>query len=198
LFTWTRRAATAQGLPYAVADPSGNPRPAGYEYVRAGTCSVRGSGTQGRAAGYRPPGQARLCGLRPVSVRTGQCHGASPPSGHGQPQYPFPQCFEEVLGLKEAKAFLRRVVFHHTPKHASWLNMAGIEIGILDRQCLNRRLPNRATLVAEVDAWQQRRNADQRGIAWSFSRQDADKKNCSTLCIVIIVSIYWCCSCLPS
>jgi transposase len=88
----------------------------------------------------------------------------------------FRKCFEEVLGVKEAKALLRRVVFHYTPKHASWLNMAEIEIGILDRQCLNRRLPNRDILVAEVDAWQQHRNADQRGIAWSFTRQDADKK----------------------
>ena len=88
----------------------------------------------------------------------------------------FRKCFEEVLGLKEARALLRRVVFHYTPKHASWLNMAEIEIGILDRQCLDRRLPNRAALVAEVDAWQLRRNADQRGIAWSFTRQDADKK----------------------
>ena len=88
----------------------------------------------------------------------------------------FRKCFEEVLGVKEAKALLRRVVFHYTPKHASWLNMAEIEIGILDRQCLSRRLPNRAALVAEVDAWQQRRNIDQRGIAWSFTRQDADKK----------------------
>ena len=88
----------------------------------------------------------------------------------------FRKCFEEVLGLKEARALLRRVVFHYTPKHASWLNMAEIEIGILDRQCLDRRLPNRAALVAEVDAWQLRRNADQRGIAWSFTRQDADEK----------------------
>ncbi|MDP2784331.1 MAG: IS630 family transposase [Sulfurimicrobium sp.] len=88
----------------------------------------------------------------------------------------FRKCFEDVLGVKEAKALLRRVVFHYTPKHASWLNMAEIEIGILDRQCLDRRLPNRATLVAEVDAWQRRRNADQRCIAWSFTRQDADAK----------------------
>lgn len=88
----------------------------------------------------------------------------------------FRKCFEEVLGLKAAKALLRRVVFHYTPKHASWLNMAEIEIGILDRQCLDRRLPDRATLVTEVDAWQQRRNADQCGIAWSFTRQDADTK----------------------
>jgi len=88
----------------------------------------------------------------------------------------FRRCFEQVLGVKEAHALLRRVVFHYTPKHASWLNMAEIEIGILDRQCLDRRLPDKPTIIAEVAAWQQRRNADQRGIAWLFTRQDADEK----------------------
>jgi len=88
----------------------------------------------------------------------------------------FRKCFDEVLGAKEAKALLRRVVFHYTPKHASWLNMAEIEIGILDRQCLDRRLPNRTALVDEVNAWQVRRNAERRGIKWAFTRQDADRK----------------------
>ncbi len=88
----------------------------------------------------------------------------------------FRVCFEAVLGVRAAQNLLRRVVFHYTPKHASWLNMAEIEIGILDRQCLDRRLPNRTLLVAEVAAWQQRRNAEGRGIAWTFTRQDADRK----------------------
>jgi len=88
----------------------------------------------------------------------------------------FRKCFEEVLGAKEAHALLRRVEFHYTPKHASWLNMAEIEIGILDRQCLDRRLSDRTTLAAQVDAWQRRRNAEQRGIEWTFTRQDADEK----------------------
>jgi hypothetical protein len=88
----------------------------------------------------------------------------------------FPKCFEEVLGVRVAHKLLRRVIFHYTPKHASWLNMAEIEIGILDRQCLDRRLPDRATLANEVDAWQRRRNDEQRRIVWTFSRQDADLK----------------------
>ena len=88
----------------------------------------------------------------------------------------FRKCFEEVLGVKAAHKLLRRVVFHYTPKHASWLNMAEIEIGILDRQCLKRRLPDRDTLASEVDAWQRRRNDERRCIEWSFSRQDADLK----------------------
>jgi hypothetical protein len=88
----------------------------------------------------------------------------------------FRKSFEDVLGVKAAQEMLRRVEFHYTPKHASWLNMAEIEIGILDRQCLDRRLPNQATLTAEVSAWQQRRNDEQRCIEWSFTRQDADRK----------------------
>ncbi len=63
-----------------------------------------------------------------------------------------------------------------TPKHASWLNMAEIEIGILSRQCLDRRIANHHALQTEVDAWQQARNAERRTIEWSFTRQDADRK----------------------
>jgi len=54
--------------------------------------------------------------------------------------------------------------------------MAEIEIGILDRQCLDRRQPDQATLITEVNACQLRRNMEQRGIEWSFTRQDADTK----------------------
>ena len=88
----------------------------------------------------------------------------------------FRRCFEEVLGVKAANALLRRVIFHYTPKHASWLNMAEIEIGILDRQCLDRRLHDRAVLAGEVAAWQKRRNVERCCIEWTFTRQDADRK----------------------
>jgi hypothetical protein len=88
----------------------------------------------------------------------------------------FRICFEEVLGVKVAQKLLRRVVFHYTPTHASWLNMAEIEIGILDRQCLARRLPTRTLITAEVAAWQERRNVEARRIKWTFTRQDADRK----------------------
>ena len=60
-------------------------------------------------------------------------------------------------------------------RHAREVNRAHI-LGILDRQCLGRRFPDRATLTAEVDAWQGRRNAGGRGIEWTFTRQDADEK----------------------
>lgn len=88
----------------------------------------------------------------------------------------FRKSFEDVLGKPAAVTLLRRVQFHYTPKHASWLNMAEIEIGILSRQCLDRRIANRDALRSEVDAWQDARNAAQRTIEWTFTRQDADRK----------------------
>ena len=81
-----------------------------------------------------------------------------------------------VFPPAEARRLAERFELHYTPTHARWLNMAEIEIGILDRQCLDRRLPNRILLAAEVAAWQQRRNAEHRSIAWTFTRQDADRK----------------------
>lgn len=88
----------------------------------------------------------------------------------------FRKCFDDVLGRRAANKLLRRVEFYYTPKHASWLNMAEIEIGVLGRQCLDRRIANRDALQAEVDAWQQARHAERRTIDWSFTRQDADRK----------------------
>ena len=88
----------------------------------------------------------------------------------------FRKSFDDVMGKRAAAKLLRRVQFHCTPKHASWLNMAEIEIGILSRQCLDRRIASRELLQTEVDAWQEARNADERTIEWKFTRQDADRK----------------------
>ena len=88
----------------------------------------------------------------------------------------FRQTFVDVLGEPAAAALLERVEFHYTPKHASWLNMAEIEIGIMDRQCTGQRIATAELLEAEVGQWQQQRNAAGRGIEWKFTRQDADRK----------------------
>lgn len=88
----------------------------------------------------------------------------------------FRRAFVEVLGATEAETFLQRVQFHYTPKHASWLNMAEIEIGILERQCISGRIANTTALSADVAAWQQRRNADRQQIQWRFTRRHADRK----------------------
>jgi hypothetical protein len=88
----------------------------------------------------------------------------------------FAKGFIEVLGAKRAEQLLKRIVFHYTPTHASWLNMAEIEIGILDKQCLKGRIPSAEQLATAVDAWQKCRNQQCKTINWTFTRQDADKK----------------------
>lgn len=88
----------------------------------------------------------------------------------------FRGSFVEVLGAEAAAVMLERVAFHHTPKHASWLNMAEIEIGVLERQCLGRRIGTEALLQAEIAAWEHRRNEAKETIEWKFTRQDADQK----------------------
>jgi len=90
----------------------------------------------------------------------------------------FRQTFVDVLGEVAATVLLRRVEFHYTPKHASWLNMAEIEIGIMDRQCTGQRIASAELLQTEVQCWQQQRNAERRRIEWRFTRQDADRKLC--------------------
>ena len=88
----------------------------------------------------------------------------------------FAKCFVEVLGEKRAAKLLARIQFHYTPAHGSWLNMAEIEIGILDKQCLNRRIPTEEKIVAEVKAWKRKRNRQRKTIDWTFTKEKADKK----------------------
>jgi transposase len=76
----------------------------------------------------------------------------------------------------EARRILRRLEFHYTPKHASWLNMVEIEIGVLQGQCLNRRLDNPGWLASEVDAWQRQRNKARARINWMFTTHKARAK----------------------
>ena len=76
----------------------------------------------------------------------------------------------------EARRMLRRLEFHYTPKHASWLNMVEIEIGVLRSQCLDRRIATKARLVAEVAAWERHRNASGARIQWMFTTYKARAK----------------------
>jgi transposase len=76
----------------------------------------------------------------------------------------------------EARRILSRLEFHFTPKHASWLNMVEIEIGVMVRQCLDRRIADKATLIAEIAAWERRRNREQARIEWMFTVERAREK----------------------
>lgn len=82
----------------------------------------------------------------------------------------------EVFAPAEARALAERFEFHYTPKHGSWLNMAEIELGILKRQCLERRLPNGKELVAQIQAWQASRNVTAKSYDWQFTTSDARTK----------------------
>jgi len=88
----------------------------------------------------------------------------------------FENSFVDVLGKRQAAKLLRRVRFHYTPKHASWLNMAEIEIGVLTRQCLNTRFETRDALRRNVKVWEQHRNRKRQPLMWTFTRQMADAK----------------------
>jgi len=82
----------------------------------------------------------------------------------------------ESFDAVEARRILRRLEIHYTPKHASWLNMVEIEIGVMVSQCLDRRIPNKAMLVKEVKAWERRRNRDKSRIKWLFTVDRAREK----------------------
>lgn len=75
----------------------------------------------------------------------------------------------ETFPPAEARRLLDRLEFHYTPKHASWLNMAEIEIGVLNRQCLNRRIDSEQVMGQEVAAWEARRNKDGVKLHWTFT-----------------------------
>lgn len=77
---------------------------------------------------------------------------------------------------EEARRILQKLEFHYTPKHASWLNMVEIEIGVMNRQCLDRRIPSHEELARELAAWASRRNEEGASIQWMFDVDGARKK----------------------
>lgn len=79
----------------------------------------------------------------------------------------------EIFGKAEADRLLSRLQFHYTPLHGSWLNMAEIELSVMERQCLKRRLGDEFTLGTELVAWEKPRNDAQVTIRWKFTTQDA-------------------------
>lgn len=85
----------------------------------------------------------------------------------------FEKSFHDTFSPEEAARLINRFEFHHTPKHASWLNMAEIEIGVYARQCLRQGLDSREKLAQETHAWARMRNQEHAGIHWQFTREKA-------------------------
>ena len=79
----------------------------------------------------------------------------------------------QAFPAAEARRLAERFAFHYTPKHGSWLDMAESELGVLSSQCLDRRIPDKQTLVGEVSAWQDARNKHYAKTEWHFTTADA-------------------------
>jgi hypothetical protein len=87
-----------------------------------------------------------------------------------------PASLYEAFTPAEARRLLKKLEFHYTPKHGSWLNMAEIELSLLSRQCLDRRIPDEATLWREITAYEDTRNAAKATITWRFTATTAREK----------------------
>lgn len=86
------------------------------------------------------------------------------------------KAFYETFSEDEAEHILKKIEFYYTPKHASWLNAAEIEINVMDIECTNRRIGDIGTLTSEVAAWTKRRNKEKKKINWKFTKKNADEK----------------------
>ena len=87
-----------------------------------------------------------------------------------------PASLYEAFPAPEARRLVERFEWHYTPKHGSWLDMAESELGVLSSQCLDRRIPNKQTLIDEVAAWQNGRNKNHTKADWQFTTADARVK----------------------
>jgi transposase len=87
-----------------------------------------------------------------------------------------PAALYQTFPPAEARRLVKRLEFHYTPKHGSWLNMAELEFAILSRQCLHRRLPNQRILHKEIAAWEAERNRTRAKAHWHFTTAQARSK----------------------
>jgi hypothetical protein len=163
----------------AIAGTPGQVAREDYEYVRGGVCNVFVAveplaGWRSVALTDRRTRRDWATFMREVAGRYADAERIvvvlDNLNTHG------PASFYEAFPPAEAHALARRFEFHHTPLHGSWLNIAEIELSVLSRQCLHRRLPSRDALAAEVAAWTTDRNAARRSIQWHFTTADARTK----------------------
>ena len=163
----------------------GRPRRQDYGYRRGGTrnifltCEPKAALRQAQEAPRVHHRAAHHAGLRPPDAVAG---------GHRLSRRPGIRVVLDNLNIHrmaslyetspaaEARRIVKRLEFHHTPKHASWLNMAEIEFSVLTRDCLRGRHGDDLALAGAIDAYEARRNAARATIHWRFSTQDARTK----------------------
>lgn len=169
-------AATQAPIPMA----PGRVRREDYEYERRGSCNL--------LASFQPAAGWRSC---IVSARRTKQEFAEQMRVLAEEQFPeattirvvldnlnthTPAAFYETFPVEQARRLARRLEFHYTPKHGSWLNMIETELALLSRQCLGRHLPDMETVQQEVDAWATARNAVQATVEWCFAVPDARRR----------------------
>jgi transposase len=158
----------------------GTPQRVDYEYIRNGTCNI--------FVIVEP-----LRGWRHLTVTDRRANGDFAHqmrwlADHGYPDAARirvvldnlsthkPEALYETFPPAEARRIVRKLEFHYTPKHGSWLNMAEIELSILARQCLDQRIPTTEQMRDLIARYERRRNATQATISWQFTAQKARVK----------------------
>ena len=158
----------------------GDDRKIDSEYIREGTCSI---------FVFNEP----LAGVRHVSVREHRTAQDWAEEIKYLVDIGYPDVDKIILVMDnlnthavaslyksylpaEARRIAKRLEIHYTPKHGSWLNMAEIELNVMTRQCLSRRIDNIDTLRKELDAWEVERNELTTGISWHFKTSDARER----------------------
>ena len=156
----------------------GKPRRVDYEYVRGGTVNIfmaveqKGGWRNARVTARRTKLDfadeiKRIVGLRRYRNARRIHIVLDNLNTHGE------HSLIERFGKDKTKQLMRRIHFHHTPKHASWLDMAEIELSVMERQCTKKRMKDSATLVRELKEWEKRRNTAHATIDWKFTVADA-------------------------
>jgi len=155
---------------------SGSPKREHYEYVRNGTCCI--------FMAFEPQAGKRMVGVKTHRTKVDYANFMKELAE----QYPHAESirlvqdnlnthtagsFYAALNPDEAFELAKRFEFHFTPKKGSWLNMAEIELSALSKQCLDRRIETLDKLAAEVDSWEQERNAAKATVRWKFNKNDA-------------------------
>jgi hypothetical protein len=164
----------------AIPMAPGRVRREDYEYERQGSCNL--------LASFQPGAGWRSC---IVSARRTKREFAEQMRVLAEEQFPeattirvvldnlnthTPAAFYETFPVEQARQLARRLEFHYTPKHGSWLNMVEIELALLSRQCLGRHLPDMETVQQEVDAWAAARNVSKTTVEWRFGVPDARRR----------------------
>jgi hypothetical protein len=163
-----------------IAMQPGSPCRYDYEYKRKGTCNL--------FVAVEPKGGNRIVKVTKTRTKPDYAHFIKELLEKHYPEATsiklvsdnlnthFATSFYETFSKKQANKLLERIEFYYTPKHASWLNMAEIEINVMDRQCTGGRIESQREMKKEVNAWVRKRNRNKKMIEWKFTRQDADKK----------------------